>query len=411
MKIDLPSVVGRGYGAFWRFRGRYRVVKGSRGSKKSKTAALWFIYSLMKYPGSNLLVIRKTYRTLKDSCFTDLRWAMQRLGVPALFECRESPLEIIYRPTGQKILFRGLDDPLKITSIAVEVGQLCWVWIEEAFEITREADFDTIDESIRGQVAPGLFKQITLTFNPWNSRHWLCGRFFFGESADTLAITTTYLCNEFLDEADREQMERLKERNPRRYRVAGLGEWGQAEGLVFENYTEEAFDIDALRAKDGLRSVFGLDFGYTNDPTALFCGLIDTANKRLWVFDELYRKGLSNERIAAIITDMGYAKERITADSAEMKSIDRLCELGLKGIRPARKGPDSIRAGIDFLQDYEIIVHPRCVNFLTEINAYMWDTDKYDNRLNKPQDYMNHLMDAMRYAVEDIAKGDIFSFN
>ena len=103
--------------------------------------------------------------------------------------------------------------------------------------------------------------------------------------------------------------------------------------------------------------------------------------------------------------------ESKAADSAEMKSIDRLYELGLVGIKPARKGPDSIRAGIDFLQDYRIIIHPRCVNFLTEINGYVWDTDKYDNRLQKPVDWQNHLMDAMRYAVEQIARGDVFTFD
>ena len=128
-KLSLPDVVGKGYGAFWRFKGRYRVVKGSRRSKKSKTMALWSITSIMQYPGANMLVVRKVYRTLKDSCFTELKWAINRLGVSAWWEIKESPLEMTYKPTGQKIYFRGLDDPLKITSIAVEVGALCWMWI------------------------------------------------------------------------------------------------------------------------------------------------------------------------------------------------------------------------------------------------------------------------------------------
>ena len=128
-KIYLPDVVGKGYKQFWNFKGRYRVVKGSRASKKSKTTALWFIYNIMKYPGANLLVVRKTYRTLKDSCYTELKWAIHRLGVDAFFNCTQSPLEITYVPTGQKIYFRGLDDPLKVTSITVDVGSLCWLWI------------------------------------------------------------------------------------------------------------------------------------------------------------------------------------------------------------------------------------------------------------------------------------------
>ncbi len=175
-KISLPDVVGKGYGTFWKFKGRYRVVKGSRASKKSKTTALWFIVNLMKYQQANLLVVRKTYRTLKDSCFTELKWAIHRLGVSDWWEIKESPLEMTYTPTGQKIYFRGLDDPLKVTSITVEVGCLCWAWIEEAYEIMKESDFDTLDESIRGEVPDGLFKQWTITFNPWNERHWLKSR-------------------------------------------------------------------------------------------------------------------------------------------------------------------------------------------------------------------------------------------
>ncbi|MCL2673876.1 MAG: phage terminase large subunit, partial [Defluviitaleaceae bacterium] len=139
MKYYLPNIVGKHYREFWHFRGRYRVVKGSRASKKSKTAALWFIYNLMKNPDANLLVIRKVFRTLKDSCFTELKWAINKLGVSQYWKITESPLEMMYIPTGQKIYFRGLDDPLKITSITVETGYLCWGWIEEAYEIMKEA--------------------------------------------------------------------------------------------------------------------------------------------------------------------------------------------------------------------------------------------------------------------------------
>jgi len=148
-RLYLPDIVGKGYKQFWSFKGRYRVVKGSRASKKSKTTALWFITNIMKYPQANTLIIRKTYRTLKDSCFTELKWAIHRLQVDDFWEIKESPLEMTYKPTGQKIYFRGLDDPLKVTSISVDIGVLCWLWIEEAYEITKEADFDVIDESIR----------------------------------------------------------------------------------------------------------------------------------------------------------------------------------------------------------------------------------------------------------------------
>ena len=409
--MNLPELVGKGYRDFWNFKGRYRVCKGSRGSKKSKTTALFFIYSMMKYPGANLLVVRKVYRTLKDSCFTDLKWAINILGVQDYWSVKESPLEIIYIPTGQKILFRGLDDPLKVTSITVETGNLCWAWIEEAYEINKEQDFNMLDESIRGTVEEPLYKQITLTFNPWNERHWLKKRFFDVEDENIMAKTTNYMCNEWLDDSDKKLFEDMKKNNPRRYQVAGLGNWGIVEGLVYENWEEKEFDVNEISKRKGVKSAFGLDFGYTNDPSAFFCGLIDVANKEIYVFDEIYKNAMKNRQIAEEIIRKGYGKEKIVADSQEPKSIDELYDLGLKGIRKSRKGRDSINNGVQYIQDYKIIIHPRCVNFITEISNYMWDKDKFDNPVNKPVDDFNHLMDAMRYALESYSKGPTFSFD
>lgn len=399
--VYLPNLVGRGYKQFWGFRGRYRVVKGSRASKKSKTTALWFIYNLMKYPGSNLLVVRKTYRTLKDSCFTDLQWACERLHVAHLWDFKLSPLEATYKPTGQKILFRGLDDPLKVTSITVSVGVLCWGWIEEAYELMSEDDFNMLDESIRGELPKGLWKQWTLTLNPWNEHHWIKKRFFDTPDPNVLAITTNYQCNEWLDEADLKLFEDMKKNNPRRYQVAGLGHWGIVEGLVFENWQEAEFTLDDVQQCE---SINGLDFGYSNDPAALFIGFIDQKRKKIFVWDELYKKGLTNRKIYEEVTKSGYAKKKIVADSAEPKSIDELRGYGLR-VTASVKGPDSINHGIQFIQDYEILVHPRCVHFITEISNYTWDKDRFGKTINRPIDDFNHLMDAMRYSVERFSKG------
>lgn len=412
--IELPEIVGSGYGRFWNWKGRYRVCKGSRASKKSRTSALWFIVNMMKYEGANLLVVRKVYRTLKDSCFSELKWAVARLGAQALWEIKESPLEMKYKPTGQKIFFRGLDDPFKINSITAENGYLCWVWIEEAYEIGSESDFNMLDESIRGAIPTesGLFKQLTLTLNPWNQKHWIKKRFFDGQDDSVLAMTTDYFCNEWLDEKDRLFFENMRVSDPRRYQVAGLGEWGVSEGLVFENWEERVFDTDKIRGSSSVRSVFGLDFGYTNDPTALFCGLADTANKTLWVFDELYKKGIGNEALAAEIIRSGYGKEKIIADSSEPKSIDRLRELGVIRIKGAAKGRGSINGGIDRIRDFHIIIHPKCVNFITEISNYVWANDKSTGkRINVPAAGFDHLMDAMRYGMEDICRCGVFSFD
>lgn len=406
-RIPISSFVGGGYNEFWKFRGRYRVCKGSRASKKSKTTALNLIARLNKkgYEQANLIVFRKTYRTIKNSCFTDLKWALNRLGLIDDWDITLSPLEMRRKSTGQVILFRGLDDPLKVTSVTVENGYLCWAWLEEAYEVMNEDDFNVLDESIRGEVPAPLFKQWTITFNPWNERHWLKKRFFDAEpDPDILALTTNYMCNEYLDAADIKVFEDMKRRNPRRYAVAGLGGWGIVDGLIYENWREERFDKGEVSKRPGVVSAFGLDFGYTNDPSTLFCGLLDKENKQLFVFDEMYEKGMSNKRIAETVEDMGYGKERITADSAEPKSIDELRSLGLR-VKPAAKGKDSIQNGIQWIQDLEIIIHPSCVNFLTEISNYTWDTDKFGNKLNVPIDDFNHLMDAMRYALERHIKG------
>lgn len=401
----LPDIVGKGYASFWKSRVRYLVVKGSRASKKSKTTALRFIYNLMKYDKSNLLVIRKTYRTLKDSCWTDLKWATQRLEVTDKWDFKLSPLEATYLPTGQKILFRGLDDPLKVTSITVEYGYLCWAWLEEAYEVMDESDFDVIDESIRGEIPLNLWKQWVITFNPWNDRHWLKSRFFDAkDDPDILALTTNYKCNEWLDKSDLDLFERMKKNNPRRYQVAGLGHWGVVEGLVYEN-VEYEYDF-SLNQVLNCDTVYGLDFGYTNDPTAFFIGFIDTENKNLYVWDEIYKKGMSNRMIYDAIVSAGYGKEKITCDSAEPKSIDELKGYGLRA-RKALKGKDSINHGIQFIQNYKILIHPRCVNFRTEIQNYAWAKDKFGAQINEPIDDFNHLMDAMRYAVEKYTLGQV----
>lgn len=410
MEIYLPKVVGKGYKDFWNFKGRYRVVKGSRASKKSKTTALWYIYNMMKYPEANLLVVRKTYRTLKESCYTELKWAVNRLGVAKYWDFKESPLQATYKPTGQKIYFRGLDDSLKVTSVTVEHGYLCWMWIEEAYEVMHKEDFDTIDESIRGEVPDNLFKQVTITFNPWNERHWLKSTFFDNNVCDDdiLAITTNYLCNEWLDKSDEKLFERMRVRNPRRYRTAGLGEWGSVEGVVYENWKEQEFkfvtqaEYDAGEdgiISDNLKPAFGLDYGYTNDPSALFASMVDLENHKIYVFDEFYKKGLSNKKIYNEVVNMGYAKEHIIADSSEPKSNDELKSYGLH-VKGAKKGKDSVNNGIQWIQNFEIIVHPRCVNFITEISNYTWAKDKFGNQTNTPIDDFNHLMDAMRYGLE-----------
>lgn len=409
LKINIAKKIGKGYKTFWNYKGRYRVVKGSRGSKKSTTEAQWIIYNMMKYPLANTLVIRRVFNTHKDSTWTQLKWAANNLGVSKSWNFSKSPLEATYIPTGQKILFRGLDDPMSITSITVEKGYLCWCWFEEAFQVMNEDDFNKVDMSIRGELPPGYFKQITLTFNPWSEKHWLKKRFFDKEDNNTLALTTNYMCNEWLGEDDIKLFESIKKNNPRRYKIEGLGEWGIAEGLVYENFEELEFNIEEISKRPGVAAYFGLDFGYTNDPTAFIALLVDKSSNAIYIFDEIYKKALTNKDIYNEIKYKGYEKEKIIADSAEPKSIEELKRLGLRRCKAARKGPDSILFGIQKLQDYKIYVHPRCENTLVELNNYVFDT-KDGKILNKPIDDYNHLMDAMRYATESMEKRGLRTF-
>lgn len=408
-KVYLPDIVGGGYGKYWKSKKRYRVLKGGKASKKSTTTALNFITRLMQYPESNLLVVRAVFNTHKDSTFAQLKWAQEVLGVSHLWQNNLSPLEMTYKPTGQKILFRGFDDVLKIASTTVSKGYLCWVWVEEAFEIKSEADFDKLDLSVpRGNVPDTLFKQTTLTFNPWSQEHWLKKRFFDQENDDVDTFTTNYLINEFLDETDRAIYERMKVENYRKYEVAGLGNWGVAEGLIFENWAVEDFDYKNLGIEEGIdnswqySAFFGLDYGYTNDPTAFICIKANPITKKLYIFDEHYGYRMLNSDIAKMIQSKGYAKERIRADAAEPKSNDDLRRLGIQRVQASVKGKDSVINGIMALQEYQIIVHPRCKHTIEELSAYSYKKDKNENGINEPEDSNNHLMDALRYAFYDV---------
>ena len=179
-----------------------------------------------------VLVVRRYFNTHRDSTRAQLIWAIKKLGVEHLWNIPKGEHTLTYKPSGQKILFRGLDDPQSITSITVEDGCLCWVWWEEAFQIVNEDDFNKVDLSIRGEMPEPLFKQHTLTMNPWSEKCWIKKRFFDTEADNVLAITRNYDCNEFLGEDDLAVFEDMKVNNPRRYQIEGLGNWGIAEGLM-----------------------------------------------------------------------------------------------------------------------------------------------------------------------------------
>ncbi|MCG2177720.1 PBSX family phage terminase large subunit [Staphylococcus epidermidis] len=401
--LSITKTIGGGYNKFWHNKNFYRVVKGSRGSKKSKTTALNFIFRIMQYSWSNLLVVRRFSNTNKQSTYTDLRWATNRLGVKHLFKFNDSLPEITYKPTGQKILFRGLDDPLKITSITVENGILCWAWFEEAYQIETFDKFSTVVESIRGSIDDSeFFKQITVTFNPWSERHWLKPTFFDEDTKlnNTFSYTTTYRVNEWLDEVDIARYENLYRTNPRRARIVCDGDWGVAEGLVFENFEVKEFDW-VKKLKEMQVVAHGSDFGFTQDPTTLISTIVDLKNKELWIYDEHYQRGMLTDEIYQMYLDKGLKNAKIIADSAEKRLITEIKRKGISNLKPSIKGQGSIMQGVQFIQGFKIYVHPTCEHTIEELNTYTFDQDKDGNWLNKPIDANNHLMDALRYSLEE----------
>lgn len=452
--IRLSELIPPEYYEFWNTKQFYVVCKGSKGSCKSTTAALWHIYMMMRNPQANTLVIRNVYGTISDSCYKDLLWAIDRLGVSQLWKATVNPLKLVFIPTKQEILFKGMDDALKIAGIKSTKGKLCWIWWEEFSEVTNEAEFDRVMMSIRGVLPPGLWKRCTITFNPWSEHHFAKKRFFDTPRDNTLAMTTTFRCNRWLGPEDIARYYEMYDTSPRMAAIVCDGEWGVAEGLVYENWTVDRFDIDkVIRDHPKIKQTFGLDFGFAHDPAAFVAVAVDMDSNTLWIYDEIYEVGLDNAPLAKRICEMGYGKKTIIADCAEPKSIYQLRrgfkeplideETGeamymevektdangetitvreplyatyqLPNIQAAFKGADSLKNGIRNIQSFKMIVHPDCSNVIMELNNYIWAKDKDGNCLDKPIDEYNHCLvagtmvetDHGAVPIEDIRVGDM----
>ena len=288
VKISVKEVVGGGYDEFWRSKQRYVVCKGSRASKKSTTAALKLIVRLMQMPLANALVVRQTAATLSNSCYAQLKWAINRLGVEKYWKCTINPLQMVYLPTTQKIIFRGLDDALKITSITVERGHLCLAWLEEAYEVTED-DFNRVDESLRGQLPEGYYIQWLITFNPYAASSWLKARFFDKPSKDILAMTTTYRDNEFLSDADRELFEEIRRTEPERAKVVCDGDWGIESGQYFSMWRDSVHVIKPFKIPREWMKFRAMDFGQAK-PYAVVWFAVDF-DGNMFAYRELYGWG------------------------------------------------------------------------------------------------------------------------
>ena len=370
---------------------RYQVAWGGAGSGKSHIVARKILYRLLdeSHCNHNFLIIRKVDRTIKRSVFALMKNIISKWGLLSDFDINQTDKTMIYRPTGAQIMFSGLDDVEKLKSIEGVTS----IWVEEATELHQE-DFEQLDLRLRGNT--GALKQIILTLNPISDQHWIKRIFFDDPIEGCFALKTTFLDNSFIDDEYKMVMANKKKTNPRYYNIYALGNWGTAEGLVFNRVTQRLIREDEVK---GLDYVQGLDFGYTNDPSAFNQTYVDTKNKKIFVYDGFYRKGMSNAEIATEIITMLAHKYRTVGDSSEPKSIDYIRGKGVN-IVGAAKGPDSIRMGLDFILEFEIVVNAHLVEFMLEFDNYAWATDKNGKALNKPCDDFNHFIDSLRYALE-----------
>lgn len=375
---------------------RYQVFYGGAGSGKSFFLASKLILDLLKTK-QKLLVVRQVFASIRDSVYEEIVSAINRMGVDKLCVISKSTLDITFL-NGSKIIFKGADDERKLLSIS----GVDMVWVEEASDITKEL-FNQLELRLRGGSAK---KKYFLSFNPVSATHWLKTEFFDNPREDSFICHTTYKDNRFLDDEYIASLEEMKERNPQKYQVYALGEWGTSNKQVYENWKVEPVNVSqVVQQNRGIVSSFGMDFGYVADPSTMIATLVDMENKKLYIFDEMYEHGLLNNQIADRIKRMGYAKERIVADSAEPKSIAELKNLGLSRITGAKKGKDSILFGIQFILQFEIIVDPKCVNTINELQNYGYKKNKTTGQYsNTPVDDYNHLMDALRYAMEPFSK-------
>ncbi len=384
-----------------RHRHTHYWLKGGRGSTKSSFLSVEIVLGMMRDAArgeyTNAIVLRRYGVTLRESVFEQIGWAINALGVPELWKPSVSPMSWTYLPTGQRILFRGADDPTKVKSIKFAVGWAKYLWYEEVNEFEGPEKLRSINQSVlRG----GADFFVFYSFNPPQAaRNWV-NQSAAIERDDTLVHHSTYLSvpPEWLGEQFLVEAEHLKAMKPTAYRHEYLGEVTGTGGEVFSNITLRAITDGEIGCFDNLRR--GIDWGYAADPFAYNVCQYDKTRRRLYIFYELHRVKLSNRAAAELIKpEAGGA--RITCDSAEPKSIDEVKGYGLR-VAGARKGPDSVEYGIKWLQGLEeIIIDPaRCPETAREFSGYELERDREGNFKAGYPDKGNHHIDAVRYACE-----------
>lgn len=384
----------------WHTRCRYVCLKGGAGSGKSVDTAQLYIVRLLTEAGRNLLCVRKIESAHRNSTFSELRSAIERLGVGSLFTVTASPMRIQCNLNGNEIIFGGIYDQAqreKLKSITALSGSLTDIWIEEATEL-ESSDLDILDDRLRGRLPEGLFYQIRMTFNPVSANHWIKRRFFDREDENVYCHHSTYLDNYFCDAEYLVRMERRKRDDAEGYRVYALGEWGEHGGLILPNFYIKEFDT-APEIFDDFR--IGQDFGYNHANVILCVGLRDG---EVYVCSELYLHGMTTDEI--ILRSEGIPKNiPMLCDSAEPDRITMWCRAGFRA-RPVIKYSGSVGFGIDWLKRRKIYIHPSCVGTIAEISAWSWQRDSDGSYTDIPQVGADDAMAALRYACGDWVQRD-----
>lgn len=381
---------------------RYIAMKGSAGSGKSVDTAQNYILRLLRDKGRNLVCIRKSDITNRDSTFAELTGAIYRMfgnKAERYWQINMSPLKLTCRANGNEIIFRGMNDDKqreKLKSITFRRGKLTDVWCEEATELTQ-ADVEIIDDRLRGELPPGQFYQIRMTFNPVNKNHWIKKVFFDTPDSNVLTHHSTYLMNRFIDDAYKARMERRKLVDPEGYVIYGLGEWGEIGGLILHNWeikeiSQNINDYDDI--------AIGQDFGFNHANAILLLGIKDD---NIYILDEIYlHEKDTSELIQEAIKHAIPTKRTMWCDSAEPDRIKEWSKAGFRA-RPVDKGGSkgSVKAQIDWLKQRKIYVHPHCVNTIKEMQQWKWKKDERTGEyLDEPVPYQDDAMAALRYGVE-----------
>lgn len=397
-----------------RSRKRYLVLKGSAGSGKSVDTAKNYILRLMNDKGRNLVCIRKSDITNRDSTYAELTGAIYQMfgdQANAYWIIKQSPLSLTCRANGNQIIFRGVNDDKqreKLKSITFPRGKLTDVWIEEATELTQ-ADFEIIDDRLRGELPEGQFYQIRMTFNPVNKNHWIKKVFWDRPDPQVLTHHSTYLMNRFIDEAYHKRMQRRKEVDPEGYQIYGLGEWGEIGGLILHNWSVEEISQNI----DDYDSVaIGQDFGFNHANAVLLLGIKDD---NIYILKEVYVFEKETAEIIPLVKEAGFPQNCIMwCDSAEPDRIKTWANAGFRKARAVKKEHTTEKkyqaTQIDWLKGVvsknkiikrKIYVHPSCVNTIKELQQWKWRKDERSGEyLDEPVPIMDDAMAALRYGVE-----------